>query len=348
MDIKESIRKAVEGIDLTEEEARLSMEIIMNGEATPAQIGAFLTALRVKGETVGEITGFARTMRAKVTRLRTRHDNFVDTCGTGGDGSNTFNISTTTAFVVAGAGVPVAKHGNRSVSSRCGSADLLESLGVEVGLTPDQVQVCLDEIGIGFLFAPSFHGAMKHAAGPRREIGIRTVFNILGPLTNPAGAPAQVLGVYDPKLTEVMARVLGALGSRCAYVIHGAGGMDEASHAGETKVSRLSGGQVVTYYIKPEDAGISRGRQQDLLGGSAADNAGITREILRGEQGPRRDVVLLNAALALMAAGVTSSLTEAKEIAAAALDSGAALNKLDSLIKMSRSLAQDARANSQS
>ncbi|MHB1420690.1 MAG: anthranilate phosphoribosyltransferase [Bacillota bacterium] len=346
MDIKTAIQKAVEGINLTEEEAQISMEIIMNGEATPAQIGALLTALRFKGETVEEITGFARTMRAKATRLQTCHENFVDTCGTGGDGSNTFNISTTTAFVVAGAGVPVAKHGNRSVSSRCGSADLLEGLGVEVGLTPEQVEICLDEIGIGFLFAPSFHGAMKHANGPRREIGIRTVFNILGPLTNPAGAPAQVIGVYDPKLTEVMARVLGALGSRCAYVVHGAGGMDEASHAGDTKVSRLAGGQVETYYIQPEDAGIHRGKQQDLLGGSAADNAEITKRILQGEWGPCRDVVLINSALALMAAGSTSSLTDAVEIAAMSIDSGAAQNKLESLINLSRSLARDARSNS--
>ncbi|PKM81787.1 MAG: anthranilate phosphoribosyltransferase [Firmicutes bacterium HGW-Firmicutes-14] len=337
--IKEAINKVVRGRDLTEQEAVELMEDIMSGKATDAQIAAFITALRIKGETVDEITGFARVMRQKATAVRTGHPLLLDTCGTGGDGSHTFNISTTVAFVVAGAGVPVAKHGNRSVSSRSGSADVLEALGVNINIAPEQVGECIDNAGIGFLFAPALHGAMKYAIGPRREIGIRTVFNILGPLTNPAGAQAQVLGVYDPSLTEVMAGVLANLGTRSAFVVHGEGGLDEASTLGQTRISEVREGRVTTYYLNPRDYGIAYTTIEKLKGGTAEENAVITGNILQGETGPRRDIVLLNAALALVASGVARAVEEGLALAASAIDTGKAAEVLDKLVRFTQALA---------
>ncbi|MBC7323733.1 MAG: anthranilate phosphoribosyltransferase [Moorella sp. (in: Bacteria)] len=326
--LKAAISQLVAGQDLNEAQAEQAMDIIMAGKATSAQIGAFLIALRLKGETVEEITGFARSMRRQAAAISTRHQVFVDTCGTGGDGRHTFNISTTAAFVIAGAGVAVAKHGNRSVSSRCGSADMLEALGVRVDLPPAAAASCLDEVGMAFLFAPVFHEAMKHAAGPRREIGTRSVFNLLGPLTNPAGAPCQLVGVYDSSLTETVAAVLGRLGSRRAYVLHGSDGMDEITIAGPSKITCLDGGRINTFTFYPEEAGLARSSSNELTGGTAVDNAAIALSVLKGEKGPARDVVLLNAAFGLLAAGVEKSLTGAMAVAAESIDSGAAMAKL--------------------
>lgn len=337
--LKEYIHKVVSGNSLTEAEAEAAMEIIMSGEATPAQIAAFLTALRLKGETVEEITGFARTMRRLAEPLKTRHQVMVDTCGTGGDGRHTFNISTAAAFVVAGAGVPVAKHGNRSVSSRAGSADVLEALGVRVDLPPAAVAACLEQVGIGFLFAPAFHKAMKHAAGPRREIGIRTVFNLLGPLTNPAGAPYQLVGVYAPELTETVASVLGRLGCRRAFVVHGSDGLDEITITGPTKITRLEDGSIETFVFYPEEVGIKPVQLQYLSGGTAADNASIIKGVLEGRPGPARDVVLINAAFALVAAGAAASVSEGLKMAAESIDSGAAALKLAAMATFSESWA---------
>jgi len=260
----------------------------------------------------------------------------VDTCGTGGDASNTFNISTATAFVVAGAGIPVAKHGNRSVSSLCGSADVIEALGVSIELPPEQVGHCIDKVGIGFLYAPLFHKAMKYVMTARREIRIRTVFNILGPLTNPAGASAQVMGVYQEGLTEVLARVLNELGSRRAFVVHGLDGLDEISASGESKVSEVRGGHVHTYRVSPEDFGLRRSRLSDLQGGNAAENAQIIRRLLNGEEGPKRDVVLMNASLAIAAGGKANDFHEGVKMAAQSIDSGAAMEKLRRLVEFSR------------
>ncbi len=339
MDIKYALGIIVKGTHLTESEAEVVLNEVMEGRATAAQIGAFLTAMRLKGETVPEITGFVRAMRSKAFCINACLENLVDTCGTGGDGSNSFNISTTAAFVVAGAGVPVAKHGNRSVSSRCGSADVLEELGVEVELSPTAVEKCLNETGIAFMFAPRFHEAMKYAAGPRREIGIRTVFNILGPLTNPAGARAQVLGVYDASLTEVMAAVLQRLGSSCAYVVHGCDGLDEITITGETKVTELRNNRIRTFSIAPEQVGLQRAPLESIRGGTAKENARLTRAVLLGEKGPCRDIVLLNSAFALMAAGRVSSPREGIELSFESIDSGAAYKKLQELAEFSRSSA---------
>ncbi|NOZ29194.1 MAG: anthranilate phosphoribosyltransferase [Chloroflexi bacterium] len=338
--MKEVIAKLLDRQDLSLAEAEAAMDVIMSGEATPAQIGAFLVALRMKGETVEEIAGCARSMRRNAVRVPIQHEGpIVDTCGTGGDRSGTFNISTTAAFVVAGAGVPVAKHGNRSVSSKCGSADVLEALGVNIQLTPEQVARCIDEIGIGFLFAPNFHPAMRYAIGPRRELGVRTVFNILGPLTNPAFATHQVLGVYDPALTEVMARVLTEMGSKAAFVVHGADGLDELSTTGVNRVSHMRDGQVETFELDPAELGLPRASLADLRGGDAAENAAICRRILSGEErGPRRDVVLLNAAAAL--ATGTGDLRVGLERAREVLDSGAALRKLDAFVELSQSFRE--------
>ncbi|MGQ9628083.1 MAG: anthranilate phosphoribosyltransferase [Anaerolineae bacterium] len=339
--IKGAIARLLEGQNLEEAEAEAVMEQIMAGQATPAQVGAFLTALRMKGETVEEIAGCARAMRRCATAVRPRCWPYVvDTCGTGGDGAGTFNISTTAAFVVAGAGVPVAKHGNRSVSSFCGSADLLQALGVNVELSPEDVAACIDEIGFGFLYAPRLHPAMKHALGPRREIGARTIFNILGPLTNPAGAQAQVLGVYDGELTETIARVLGALGGRAAFVVHGADGLDELSTAGPNLVTELRDGWLRTFTLDPADLGLPRAKLSDLAGGSEKENAAITRAILAGETGPRRDVVLLNAAAALVVGGKASDLRAGLLLAAHSIDSGAALACLEALISFSNNKTQ--------
>lgn len=338
--IKDAITKVVGGKHLSQGEAAALMDDIMSGRATDAQIAAFITALRIKGETVEEITGFAQVMRQKATPVKTGHSLILDTCGTGGDGSHTFNISTTVGFVVAAAGVPVAKHGNRSVSSKSGSADVLEALGININLTPEQVGECIDSVGIGFLFAPALHGAMKYAIGPRREIGIRTVFNILGPLTNPAGAQCQILGVYDPNLTEIMAGVLANLGTRSAFVVHGAGGLDEVSNLGTTKISEVKDGKVVTYYMDPQKHGIDYASPEQLKGGTAEENAAITRSILEGEKGARRDIVLLNAAVALMAAGTVQTLAEGIEKAAAAIDSGAAIRKIAALAEITQGFKQ--------
>ena len=329
--IVDAIKQVIENKHLTMDEAEQVMDIIMSGEATPAQIASFITALRMKGETVDEISGFAKVMREKASRITPEVVDIVDTCGTGGDQLHTFNISTTAAFVVAGVGIPVAKHGNRSVSSKSGSADVLEALGIRIDLSPEEVKSCIEEIGIGFMFAPNFHGAMKHAIGPRREIGIRTVFNILGPLTNPASATAQVLGVYDPSLTEVLALVLGNLGVKHALVVHGYDGLDEISNTGESIISELKDGKVATYMITPADCGVARAAIGDLKGGSAEENAAITLDVLKGTKGPKRDVVLMNVAAALIAADKAESFIEGMAIAAESVDSGKALAKLEAL-----------------
>ena len=289
MNIQEAISKVVVKEDLTENEMVDVMNEIMGGEATGAQIGSFITALRMKSETIEEITGAVRVMREKATAIDSGVDTaagnvLVDTCGTGGDSSGTFNVSTTTAFVVAGAGIPVAKHGNRSISSNCGSADVLEAIGVKLDISPKKVGQCIQEIGIGFLFAPALHGAMKHAIGPRKEMGIRTIFNILGPLTNPAGANVQVLGVFSSDLTEPLAHVLHKLGSKRALVVHGEGNLDELTVTGLTKVSELMNGKVTTYAINPEDFGLNKAKLEDLQGGSNAEEAAKQmRAVLEGK-----------------------------------------------------------------
>lgn len=338
--IRETIAKLVAREDLTEMEAEQVMDEIMSGRATAAQIAAFLTALRLKGETAEEITGFARAMRRHATTVRTKHPLVMDTCGTGGDGTGTFNISTAAALVVAGAGVPVAKHGNRSVSSRCGSADVLEALGVNLELSPPALEECLDEVGIAFLFAPVLHGAMKHAAAPRREIGIRTVFNVLGPLTNPAGVQVQVVGVYAPELVPLLARVLVRLGTRRAFVVHGAGGLDEVSLAGPAIVAEVNEGRINEYLLDPADYGFARVPVEALAGGNPQENAAFIREVLRGVPGPRRDAVLINAALGLVAAGRANDLKEGLNLAAASIDSGAAQAKLEELVSFTSRAAR--------
>ncbi|MFQ5586950.1 MAG: anthranilate phosphoribosyltransferase, partial [Thermodesulfobacteriota bacterium] len=290
--IRDAIAKVVISEDLTESEMIEVMNEIMTGGASPAQISAFITALRMKGETVAEITGAARVMREKATRIEVKAERVVDTCGTGGDESMTFNISTAAAFVAAGAGVVVAKHGNRSVSSKSGSADVLKALGVNIEAEVERLEECVREIGIGFLFAPLLHGAMKYAAPVRREIGIRTVFNILGPLTNPAGAHCQLLGVYDPLLTDMMAQVLNNLGSEHAFVVRGEDGLDEITLTGVTKITELKGGSIQSYTVKPEQFGFKRCRPEDLKGGDGSENAAIILNIFNGKEGPRRDVVL--------------------------------------------------------
>ncbi|MFZ6016115.1 MAG: anthranilate phosphoribosyltransferase [Nitrospirota bacterium] len=335
--IKEAINLLVQGINLSEAEMAECMKEIMEGKTTDAQIGAFLTALRIKGETVEEITGAARIMREKATTIKAP-EGVLDTCGTGGDMSHTFNISTTTALVVAGAGVPVAKHGNRSVSSQSGSADVIEALGVKIDLPPDKVEMCLFETGFSFLFAPLFHPAMKYAIGPRREMGIRTIFNILGPITNPAGAKRQILGVFAGRLTETLAMVLGNLGADDAMVVHGEDGLDEITLSDGTRVSRYRHQKVETFYIAPEDFGLERGKRDYLLGGSKDDNAKITLSILNGEKGPKRDVVLMNSAAALIAAGRTEDFKTALHMAAEAIDSGRAAKKLEEIKRISNSL----------
>ena len=339
--IREALGKIVSGRDLTADEAREVMMEIMQGQATQAQIGAFLAALRMKGETAEEIAGCARAMRENAIAVRPERRVVVDTCGTGGDGSGTFNISTTVAFVAAGAGVAVAKHGNRSVSSKCGSADLLQALGVNLQVSAAQAARCIDEVGIGFLFAPQFHPAMKHALGPRQEIGLRTVFNILGPLCNPAGAARQLLGVYDGSLTGLMAEVLLALRTEHAFVVHGADGLDELSTTGTNRVSRVHGGRIETFDVDPRTLGLPPAKLSDLAGGVAEENAATMRAILDGQPGPKRDVVLLNAAAVLVAGDKASSLEEGLALAALAIDSGKAREKLSMLVEFSRSFAKE-------
>ncbi|HEV8341222.1 MAG TPA: anthranilate phosphoribosyltransferase [Candidatus Binatia bacterium] len=337
MNIREAIGKLVNREDLSEAETIDVMDQIMTGEATPLQVAAFLTALRMKGETVQEITGAARVMREKVHRVGVKANRVLDTCGTGGDQKGTFNISTTSAFVVAGAGVTVAKHGNRSVSSQSGSADVLAALGVKIDASKEKVEECLEKIGIGFLFAPLLHEAMKYAVQPRRDIGIRTIFNLLGPLTNPAGATHQLTGIYDGGLTELIAQVLRNLGTVRAMVVHGLEGLDEISLSGPTKVSELKEGQVRTYTLTPEELGLERCRLEELLGGSPEHCAHALRGVLGGEKGPKRDVVLLNAGAALYVARAADSLAEGMHLAAQSIDSGKAREKLEFLIQTTNS-----------
>lgn len=332
--VKEALALSSEGVSLTREQARSAMESIMSGEATAAQIGGFLLALRMKGETVEEITGFAEAMRSFSGRVGTSRERLLDTCGTGGSGIHKFNISTASALIASSASVRVAKHGNRSASGRAGSADVLEALGVNIGLTGSQAAECLDRIGICFLFAQTYHPSMKHAAAPRRELGVRTVFNLLGPLTNPAGADRQVLGLYDAGRTEQIASVLGNLGAKRAMVVAGLDGLDEISVSGPTRISELRGGIVRTYDIVPEELGLQRHPIEAILGGDAADNARIVQSVLSGERGARRDIVLANAGACIYTAGAAADLAEGVRIAADIVDSGLALNKLEQLVRV--------------
>lgn len=347
--IKEAIALLVESRDLNEAMMIDVFDQIMGGEATPAQIGSFITALRMKGETVEEITGAAKVMRARVTPvhcgkvldldredINLDRETILDTCGTGGSGTKSFNISTTVAFVVAACGIKVAKHGNRSVSSSCGSADVLEELGVNLSVTVERVEQCLSELGIGFLFAPALHGAMRYAIGPRKEVGIRTIFNILGPLTNPAGADRQVLGVYREELVDTLAQVLLRLGCRRGFVVHGMDGMDEVTLSAPTRVAEIDQQQVRLFTVEPEDFGMIRCRLSDLQGGDAEQNAAMVRAVLRGEKGPRRDIVVLNSAFALVAAGKSADLAAGITQAENSIDSGAAERKLENLVRMTK------------
>jgi anthranilate phosphoribosyltransferase len=350
METTEAIRRVIEGRHLSRDEAESVMRGIMSGASTDAQIAAFLTALRMKGETVEELTGFALIMREKAARVRPRADvaaalsgtdreMLVDTCGTGGDATGTFNISTATAFVIAGAGIRVAKHGNRSVSSLCGSADVVEALGIRIDLSAESVARCIDETGIGFLYAPLLHDAMRYVMLARREMRIRTVFNLLGPLCNPAGANAQVLGVYSERLTETMAQVLCDLGARRALVVHGSDGLDEVTITGESKISEVRDGNIRTYYVTPEDFGLQRAPLAQIQGGDAARNAEIIRSVLSGVPGARRDVVLLNASAGLVAGGKSESMRQAIALASSSIDSGEALRRLDQLARLTRELS---------
>jgi anthranilate phosphoribosyltransferase len=338
MELREAIATVVSGQSLSENQAREIMGKIMSGQATQAQIGALLTALRMKKESVEEIAGFAQGMRAAATQVAVPELDLVDTCGTGGDGAGTFNISTTAAFVVAGAGLKVAKHGNRFASSRCGSADVLEALGVNISITPEEVAQCIRVVGIGFLFAQIHHTAMRHAIGPRREIGVRTAFNLLGPLTNPAGARYQLVGVFDPNLTELLASALQRLGCSRALVVNGEDGLDELTITGTSQVTELKGGEISTFQFDPREYGFELADIQSLAGDDAASNARITRAVLAGELGPQRNVVLLNAGAAIYVCGGADNLEDAFEKAKASIDSGAALKCLEELIHLSNSL----------
>ncbi|HTR81642.1 MAG TPA: anthranilate phosphoribosyltransferase [Bacteroidota bacterium] len=333
--IRESIHKLIAHHDLSREEAYDTMSEIMSGNASEMLIASFLTALRLKGETVQEIAGCAQAMREKATKIESKRANVIDTCGTGGDSLGTFNISTAAAIVVSGAGTPVAKHGNRAISSKCGSADVLKALGVNIEIPKEKVEQCLDEVGIAFLFAPIMHGAMKYAGPVRRELGIRTVFNILGPLTNPAGARRQLLGVFDGRLTEPLARVLLELGSERALVVHGEGGLDEISTLGKTIVSELKGGAVTTYEVHHSKFGIPASSLSDVAGGDAEFNARIVRDILNGKKGPQRDITVLNAGAALYAAESVPSIQEGIRQAEASIDKLEAKKKLEALVEFS-------------
>jgi len=356
--IKQTITKAINRENLSESEMRATMADILDGAAPPVLIGAFLTALRMKEETVEEITAAARVVREKARKIDVSNrlvnldreeiniddETILDTCGTGGDGTNTFNISTATALVAAGAGVRVAKHGSRCVSSACGSADVLEQLGVNLDVPPTAVETCIREIGIGFLYEPLFNTAMAQIAEVRRQLGFRTLFNLLGPLTNPAGASIQVLGVYDPTLTEKMAKVLNNLGTREAFVFCGEGTLDEISICGPTRMSHLKEGAIATFELTPEALGFSRAAQAEIRGGSARENAQIIRSILAGEKGPRRDIVLLNAAAAFVAAGLDGDFRAGIDRAAGSIDSGSAAEKLEALVRFSQSCVQSVRS----
>ncbi len=332
--IKDAIKKVVENTDLSTDEASTVMGEIMRGEATPSQISCLITALRMKGETADEVTGFASKMREHALKIDVKFGNLIDTCGTGGDFSGTFNISTVSAIVAAAAGAMVAKHGNRSASSKCGSADVLEALGVKIDLPPQKVKRSIEEIGIGFIFAQTFHPAMKYAGPSRKEIGIRTIFNILGPLTNPAGTKFQLLGIFSEKLTELMARVLQNLGSTEVMVVHGMDGLDEITLTDRTKISHLKDGNIKTYFIEPKDFRMNRYAKEDLIGGSVNDNVKITRDILKGvEKSAKRDIVLLNTAAALVVGQVAKDINDGIARAKEAIDSGKAFKKLEELIK---------------
>ena len=333
--IREAIAKLAEGKDLSEEESSGAIKEILEGKGTSAQIAAFIMGLRVKGEKIPEILGGAKAIRKMALTLKIKAETAVDTCGTGGDGANTFNISTAAAFVVAGVGVTVAKHGNRAVSSHCGSADILRELGVNIDLSPDKVARCIDEIGIGFLFAPLFHSAMQYAAGPRREIGIRSIFNILGPLTNPAEVKSQVLGVYDKKLTEPLAHVLGQLGARRSFVVCGLDGLDEITITDATQISEFYNGEVKTYQITPEEFGLKRSSLDELAGGDAFYNKEILIRILKGAKNAKRDIVLINASAALVASEKAKDFKDGILLAEESIDSGKAYKKLESLIEFS-------------
>jgi len=334
--LKRFITKVVDGVDLNEAESGEAMDVIMEGKAPPTQIASFLTALRMKGETIQEITGFARTMRAKAVRIQAKDGEcVVDTCGTGGDGKGTFNISTAVAFVAAGGGCTVAKHHNRSVSSQCGSADVLEALGVDYALPPERAETSLQEFGLAFLFAPSFHPATKHALVPRREIGIRTVFNLLGPLTNPAGATIHLAGLYREDLLQPVAEVLRNLGSKAAFVVHSEDHCDEISISGKTTICQLKDGSIATYQIEPEMVGLKRADLKEIQGGTPEKNADILLQVLRGKPGPPRDVVLLNAAAVFAAAEKVLNLRDGVEMARESVDSGRAMKKLEELIRFS-------------
>jgi anthranilate phosphoribosyltransferase len=337
MSFKENLNAIVRKQDLSEEAMAGMIADIFSGDITDAQIGAFMAALAAKGETFEELAGAARAMRRKARRIHTTASTVVDTCGTGGDASNTFNISTTTAFVAAGCGVTVAKHGNRSITSQCGSADLLEAMGMKLDIEPEIVEEAVGEIGIGFLFAPRFHGAMKYAAKARKEVGIRSIFNMLGPLTNPAAANCQLLGVFAPELTEMFANALKLLGSKRVFVVHGHDGLDEISVCAATRISELNDGMIRTYDISPEQFFGKSADPEDLAGGTPMENAAITKAILGGdEKGARRDVVLLNAGAALVAAGLASDLNSGIQLARESIDGGAALQKLDALVRFTR------------
>lgn len=327
------LTKLMSGNDLSREEARQVMRRLMQGELTQAQIGSLLTALRIKGETVDEITGFAEAMKEAGGKVLTENTNLLDTCGTGGSGIHKFNISTASAIISSSASVRVAKHGNRSASSRAGSADVLEALGVNIHLSPEQAKHCLEQIGICFLFAQIYHPSMKHAAAPRRELGIRTVFNILGPLTNPAGADRQLLGIYDPELTETLACVLKELGLKRAMVVSSMEGLDEISISGPTRVSELKNGEVITYQITPQELGLREHPLASVLGGDASRNAEIVRGVLQGEQGAYRDIVLANAGATIYLAGLAETIAEGAAKAAEAIDSGRAYAQLEALIQ---------------
>lgn len=342
MDIKTAISKIVVGQNLTEDEMVSVMSLVMEGEATPAQIGSFITGLRMKGETVDEIVGAVKVMREKATSIDSGVDTtggqvLMDIVGTGGDGSGSFNVSTTTAFVVAAAGIPVAKHGNRAISSKCGSADVLEALGLDLTLSADKVSACVQNVGIGFLFAPMLHGAMKHAIGPRREIGIRSIFNILGPMTNPAGANVQLTGVFARNLTATLAEVLVRLGMKRTLVVWGEGNLDELTITGKSYIADGYDGAVSTYSIEPEDFGLKRAAIADVRGGDTADEAAEqVRSVLRGDSGPKLDMVLLNAGAALLAAGKVEDINSGVNMAREIISSGSALGKLEHLLDFSQ------------
>ena len=335
MTIQEALKKVLDKLNLKEEEMILVMTQVMEGKVEDSQLGAFLTALRMKGETVEEITGAAKVMRDKAEKIKVSKDPIIDTCGTGGDSANTFNISTAAAFVVAGCDISVAKHGNRAVSSRSGSADVLKCLGVNIEASKLTVEKCIDQIGIGFLFAPLMHGAMKHAAGVRKQLGIRTIFNLLGPLTNPAGANAQVIGIYDSSRLKQIASVLKLLGTRKAFVVHGSDGLDEITLTGETKVCELANGQISEYILKPDSFDLTACEAKDITGGTPEENADILKAILSGIKGPKRDIVLMNASAAICASDKKESLKAAMELARESIDSGSAEQKLKDLCRLS-------------